>query len=137
MLAEAASRLGGISNVRLVKLEKTGLQELRDGSFDVVYSTNAFDHLEQMDRWLYIREAFRVLRPQGRLYVDNTNIQSEQVWTAFAHGADLLAGFEPPAFQPRPTTGAELTVYAQRAGFENVRTQAKGSLVILSAQKGS
>src|SRR5262249_26297151 len=84
MLAEAATRLRGVSNVGLVKLQKTGLHEFQDGSFDVVYSTNAFDHLDQMDRWLYIKDAFRVLRAEGRLYVDNTNIQSEQGWAAFA-----------------------------------------------------
>src|SRR5262249_14409723 len=76
MLACAADRLASLSNVRLVRLAATNLDPFSDNSFDLVYLTNMFDHLDEMDRYKYIVDAFRVLRPNGRLYVDNTDLES-------------------------------------------------------------
>ena len=46
MLACAADRLVGLSNVRLVHLPAANLDPLSDNSFDLVYLTNMFDHLD-------------------------------------------------------------------------------------------
>jgi len=135
MLAEARRRLSELPNVHLVRLEKTGLETLHSEAFDLVYSTNMFDHLDEIDRWLYVRDAFRVLRSGGRLYVDNIDIESERGWIAFARGAEVLGDLERPAFQPRPTTAAELATYARRAGFVQVSTHTREPLVILTARK--
>jgi len=39
-----------------------------------------FMHLESWDRYNYISEAFRALRPGGRIYVDNINLCSDGGW---------------------------------------------------------
>lgn len=133
MLACAADRLASLINVRLVHLSAGNLDPFSDNSFDLVYLTNMFDHLDEMDRYKYIMDAFRVLRPNGRLYVDNTDLESDVGWASFANG--VVQDFERPAYQPTPATAAELTTYAKRAGFREIRAHHRSPLVILTATK--
>ena len=135
MLACAADRLSQLSNVNLVHLTATNLDSLPGSSFDLVYSTNMFDHLDQMDRCRYIQDAFRVLRRSGRFYVDNTDLESDAGWAAFANGVSTLQNFEPAPFQPILATEAELTAYVRRAGFVNIQAHHRSPLVILTAIK--
>ena len=135
MLACAADRLAGLRNVRLVHLPAANLDPLSDNSFDLVYLTNMFDHLDEMDRYKYIVDAFRVLRTNGRLYVDNTDLESDVGWASFANGVATLQSFERPAYQPTPATAAELITYASRAGFMEIRAHHRSPLVILTAIK--
>jgi len=135
MLACAADLLSGLDNVRLVHLLEANLNSLPDSSFDLVYATKMFDHLDQLDRCRYILDAFRVLRPSGRLYVDNTDLESDAGWAAFANGVSTMHDFERPPYQPVPATEAELTTYAKRAGFVNVQGHHRSPLVIMIATK--
>ncbi len=137
MLACAAERLQGISNVRLVKLSKVGLDEFEGNSFDLVYSTNMLAHLDEMDRWRYVKDAFRVLRPNGRLCIDNVDLESDQGWEAFAHGTEASQELERPPYNPTFSTAAELTTYALRAGFVQVKAHKRSPLVIVTAVKPS
>jgi ubiquinone/menaquinone biosynthesis C-methylase UbiE len=97
-----------------------GLAGLRDRSFDVVYCINALPHLDEMDRWEYIREAFRVLRPGGRILIDSLDLSSDAGWATFVSNANQLKNFERPPYMPRFSTAEELTTYFSRAGFERV-----------------
>lgn len=54
MLAYASEGLQEFGNVRLQHLHGHGLSELPDTAFDVVYSTNVFAHLDEIDRWIYV-----------------------------------------------------------------------------------
>ncbi len=135
MLACAAERLAGLNNVRLVHLLAANLDAFSDNSFDLVYLTNMFDHLDEMDRYKYIMDAFRVLRPSGRLYVDNTDLESDAGWASFANGVATVQNVERPAYQPTPATAAELTTYAKRAGFRETWAHHRSPLVILTATK--
>ena len=137
MLATAAERLRGINNTRLVKLQRIGLDQLESNSFDLAYSTNMLAHLDEMDRWRYIKDAFRVLRPGGRLCIDNVDIESEEGWGAFSRGAESSQESERPPYFPMPSTAAELITYALRAGFGQVQTYKRTPLVILTAVKPS
>jgi len=100
MLATAAERLRGADNVRLVKLQQIGLDQLETSCFDLVYSTNMLAHVDQMDRWRYVKGSFRVLRPGGRLCIDNVDLESEEVWGAFARGTESYRGLERPPYNP-------------------------------------
>ena len=53
--------------MELVHLTGDGLQVSLEGTIDVVYCTTVFMHLEEWDRYRYIKGAFRVLKPGGRL----------------------------------------------------------------------
>jgi ubiquinone/menaquinone biosynthesis C-methylase UbiE len=135
MLGYAADRLKARSNVRLVQLPNVGLEPFSDKSFNIVYTTDMFEHLDEIDRWQYVREAFRVLEPGGRFYMDNIDLESDVGWARFAVNARLFAPLERPPYIPTLSTAAELTAYAKRAGFEQIQAHHRPPLVIVVAVK--
>jgi ubiquinone/menaquinone biosynthesis C-methylase UbiE len=137
MLNCASERLRSLSNVRLVQLDGDGLRGFGDNSFNVVYSTNVFAHLDEIDRWRYVEEAFRVLRPGGRIYIDNIDIESDAGWAMFANDAKRYQSSELPPYAPRFSTTAELSAYVTRAGFEQVQSHQRPPLVIVTGVKAS
>lgn len=120
MLRHARRRLAHLGNVSFVELSGAGLREVPSSSVDVVYCTVVFMHLLEWDRYTYIQEALRVLRPGGRLYADNVDITSTLGWTIFSDAASYPPK-ERPSFIPMLSSGDELQTYAERAGFDDVR----------------
>lgn len=135
MLTYAAERVRRLSNVHLKQLNGEALSEFAASSFDVVYSTNMLAHLDEIDRWSYVRDAFRVLRPGGRLFIDTIDIESDEGWAMFLRASSRILESTRPPFLPRFSTAAELKNYARRAGFARVETHHRPPLVILTAQK--
>jgi len=135
MLGYASDRLGSIGNVRLVQLHAVGLPEFEASSFDVVYMTNMLMHLDEMDRWYYVQEAYRILRAGGRIFIDNIGLESDAGWSMFANDAQRFRCLERPPYMPRFSTAAELAAYATRAGFEHVQCHHRPPLVILTSVK--
>jgi ubiquinone/menaquinone biosynthesis C-methylase UbiE len=137
MLGYAAERLRGVSNVRLHQLDGNGLSGLDDSSFDVVYCTNTLAHLDELDRWRYVQEAFRVLRSGGRIFLDNIDLTSDKGWASFLGLAAKYEAAELPPYMTRFSTAAELMEYATRAGFERVKSHQRSPLIIVTAVKPS
>jgi len=135
MLTHARKRLSALANVRLVHLSGIGLLEFADSSFDVVYSTNVFAHLDEVDRWRYVEEAFRVLRAGGRIYIDNTDLESDAGWAIFLTDFQQFQPRDRPPYRPRPSTASELITYLSRAGFGETRLHRRPPLVIATGVK--
>ncbi len=128
MLAHLRRRLRHLSNVRTLALNGYDLAGVADASVDLVYCTVVFMHLEEWERYRYVREAFRVLRPGGRLLVDNFSLVAEHGWALFEQ---ILA--IPPMGRPtqvsKSSTPQELEAYLRRAGFRDI-SQELGDLWI-------
>lgn len=82
LLARARLRLAGAACVHLVRgnAEQTPYP---DGSFDAVYGSSILHHL---DLGAALKEAFRVLRPSGRVVFAEPNILNPQVTVMFHLG---------------------------------------------------
>jgi len=110
------------SNVELVEISGYDLSGVADASVDVVYCTVVFMHLESWDRYNYILEAFRVLRPGGRIYVDNINLCSDGGWKVFETHRAFSPSDRPP-HMTQNSTPQEIEMYLKRAGFDGVRVR--------------
>ena len=120
MLVYAADRLKGVPNAEFVELSTVGLGEIADESVDLVYCTVVFMHLFEWDRWRYVSEAFRVLKPGGRCFFDNVDIASDHGWNVLLEGAKFLIESR-MAHVSMTSSGDELETYAKRAGFGAVQ----------------
>jgi len=120
MLSLTAQRLKDLSNVELLEISGYNLSGVADASVDVVYCTVVFMHLESWDRYNYILEAFRALRPGGRIYVDNINLCSDGGWKVFETHRAFSPANRPP-HMTQNSTPQEIEAYLKRAGFDEVR----------------
>lgn len=120
MLRHATERLRDRKNTTLVELSTVGLQEFPRDAFDLVYCTIVFMHLFEWDRYRYVEEAFRVLRPGGHCYFDNFPLDSVHGWNVFTEGTRYPLDRR-PAHISMASTREELGIYLRKAGFEDVR----------------
>jgi ubiquinone/menaquinone biosynthesis C-methylase UbiE len=137
MLTHASARLQSLPNTRLLLLKSVGLEPFADNSVNVVYATNMLAHLDEMDRWRYVQEAFRVLRPGGRIFLDNIDLESDAGWSMFSNDAVRYRSVQRPPYMPRFSTAAEFMAYVNRAGFISPQAHHRSPLVIVIATKPS
>ncbi|WP_051949354.1 class I SAM-dependent methyltransferase [Methylosinus sp. PW1] len=134
MLVHIRQRLAAFDNVRTVATSGFDLSAVPDASVDVVYSTVVFMHLEEWDRFNYIKEGFRILRPGGRMLVDNVDITSDLGWKFFEEHC-AVPPFERPAQISKTSTPQELETYFKRAGYEAIEQVRAGLWIITYGRK--
>ncbi len=116
MLRHAGRAMAHLRNATFVEISGYSLAPVASESVDVVYCTGVFMHLDEWERFSYVEETFRLLRPGGRVYVDNINLLGDVGWAQFIALKRVPAAKRPPQAS-RTSTPEELTTYLQRAGF--------------------
>ncbi len=129
MLEHARRRCEGLDNVEFVPVSGWDLQPIANSSIDVVYCTVVFMHLDEWDRYAYVKEAYRVLRPGGRFYVDNVNLLGDDGWAFFLKTASDYKPLERPPNVSKSSTPQELRTYLEHAGFENIEVRTSSTFV--------
>ncbi|MEX2256552.1 MAG: class I SAM-dependent methyltransferase [Acidimicrobiia bacterium] len=121
MLAHARRRLAQHDNVDFVEISGWDLAPIESESVDVVYCTVVFMHLDEWERFRYVVEAMRVLRPGGRVYIDNFNLLSEPGWAFFMETLERYHPLERPPNISKSSTPEELRRYLEQAGFVDIQ----------------
>jgi SAM-dependent methyltransferase len=116
MVRLARERLAGLANVHVHEVgNRDFLCAFEAERFDLVFSLLVLQHLEREDAFLYLRDAHRVLKPEGRLLTQFPNYLSPEYTRAFVAGADS------PLRSPgrvRAYTEAEVRHTLATAGFD-------------------
>lgn len=115
MTRTGTKRLSHLPNVIFHVGNGYDLGDFDDKAFDLVYSTIALQHMPKTTAFNYLREAHRVLRQGGTLWVYVPNLLKEQNFLAFNH-------FAQPHFVHHPYpmhffTPTEIATLLVRAGF--------------------
>jgi ubiquinone/menaquinone biosynthesis C-methylase UbiE len=128
MLRLAQKRLAPFANVGLIEIAGYDLAAIADNFFEVVYCTVVFMHLEEWDRYSYVLDAYRILRPGGRIYIDNFSLCSDAGWATFENHRKIPPG-ERYCATSRSSTPQELQTYLARAGFRDISTWEDGTWI--------
>jgi SAM-dependent methyltransferase len=134
MIHHARRRLAKFENVRMLVTNGYDLDGVPSESADVVYSTVVFMHLDEWERFSYIEEGFRILRPGGRMMVDNVDLTSDKGWEFF-NNLRRIPPTSRPAQISKTSTPQELATYFTRAGFTDIKQQFADLWVYTFAKK--
>jgi SAM-dependent methyltransferase len=115
MVPAGRRRLGHVGGVRFHHGNGYDLAGFEDGSFDVVYSIVALQHMPRTIAYNYLLESHRVLRQGGVLWAYVPNLLRDDVFAAFHH-------FSQPWFVAHPYpmnfyTPQEISRLLVAAGF--------------------
>lgn len=130
MVRHMQRRLANHGNARAIAINGMNLAGIPSVSVDVVYCTVVFMHLEEWERYSYVAEGLRVLKPGGRMLVDNVNLLSDEGWAFFEKHRAIAPDSRPPHIS-KTSTPQELEAYFRRAGFSDIR-QSEFSLWIVT-----
>ena len=140
MLEYAAKRTAGISNIYYHELPDNTLRIFPDNTFDCVYSSIVFMHLDKPDVFTYMKEAYRVLKPGGRAYFDTYNLLGPGGWEQFLQ---ILATYPPGSVRPghisQFSTPQEIQKFMDEAGYDWIRVDGESNptLVVALGRKGA
>ena len=131
-LARENQAKAGVANVEFLKGEIENIP-LPAGAVDVIIS-NCVINLSA-DKGRVLKEAFRVLRSGGRIYIDSIDLESDAGWASFVNDGKKYQGFARTPYVLRPSTAAELMAYVKRAGFTQVQSHRRPPLIVVTAVK--
>jgi SAM-dependent methyltransferase len=134
MIEYAQKNLKSLENVHLAELKDVSLKDFQNNSIDKVYCSTVFMHLDEWDRYTYVEEALRVLKPGGKAYFDNINLLGDIGWSIFKE-MRLYDPANRPTNISKTSTPEELSNYLERAGFINIQSFPGSHYVAVSGSK--
>jgi SAM-dependent methyltransferase len=134
MVAVIKRRLAAHKNVEAVATNGFDLSPIASASADMVYCTTVFMHLDEWERYNYIVEGFRILKPGGRMIVDNISLATDQGWNIFIEHTKIPPAQRPPSIS-KMSTPQEIAIYFSRAGFQRVNQAELGPMTITYGHK--
>jgi SAM-dependent methyltransferase len=136
MIGHMKRRLGKLNNVRAISTNGFDLRQIKSESIDAVYCTVVFMHLDDWERYGYIAEGFRVLKPGGRMLVDNVDLLTDEGWAFFETVRSMSPSDRPrPPHVSRTSTPQELETYFSRAHFKDIRQENRGPWIFTYGKK--
>lgn len=134
MLARARERLVGLPNVHLHELSEVTLAQFGDATFDFVYATTVFMHLDKEDLYQYVLETFRVLKEGGVAFFDTWNLLHPDTFRMWEESQRHNVGGSKVRGRIQFSTAAEIRQYLESAGFRVERLD-EDRLIRVFAQK--
>lgn len=135
VLLKAQTKAKRISALLALAQSRGELLPLADGSFDTVVSTLVLHHLNRSQKLAALREAHRVLRPEGRLYIADFGQPDtmmsrlvSRVTRLFEEVADNIDGLLPELIAAAG--------FVEAAAYGRVMT-VMGAVVLLQATKSA
>jgi SAM-dependent methyltransferase len=135
MIEYARRRTQGIPNVYLHELPGSSLRIFGDNTFDCVYSSIVFMHIDKIDMFNYIREAYRVLKWGGRAYFDTYNLLAPEAWREFMKLVEAFSSGERPGHMSQFSTPQELRKFMDEAGFADVGVDDQNPQLVVALGK--
>ena len=132
MVRYAAERTRDVPNVFLHELPESSLSIFADNSFDCVYCTIVFMHLDKLEMFTYMLDAFRVLKPGGRAYFDTYNLLAPQAWREFRNILDNHPLGRRPGHISQFSTPQEMQKYMQEAGFSDIEVDGSNPQLVVA-----
>jgi|GEM_PF-2839859 len=132
MIKHAKQRTADIPNIYLQELPDCSLSIYPDESFDCVYSTIVFMHLDKMDMFTYMREAFRVLKIGGRAYFDTYSLLSPDGWREFVKTLELYPYGTRVGHLSQFSCPEEMQKFMEEAGFESVHVDGRNPQLVVA-----
>lgn len=79
------------SDVEIILSSSTDMGQIKDGACDIIFTSNFFEHLAKEDISKTIRQARRVLKPDGKFLILQPNIRfcAKDYWNFFDHISPL------------------------------------------------
>lgn len=136
MISFAKDYLKDHHNVTLKESSGYDLHSIPNNSQDVVYCIVVFMHLDEWERFNYIKESYRVLKKGGVLLVNNINLCSKQGWKLFEEHCEIKPN-ERPLNISKTSTQSEIVEYFKQADFVDIKSDFENLWVAVSGSKST